>query len=44
MLYELTDLGRSLDEPLEGLREWIETYWHRVEAAHGRWDRLDKIG
>jgi DNA-binding HxlR family transcriptional regulator len=44
MLYELTDLGRSLDEPLEGLRRWIETHWHKVEAAHGRWDGLDKIG
>jgi DNA-binding HxlR family transcriptional regulator len=41
-LYELTDLGRSLDEPLAGLARWIETYWHEVEAAHGKWDRLDK--
>jgi DNA-binding HxlR family transcriptional regulator len=42
MLYELTDLGRSLDEPLDGLGRWIETYWHRVEAAHRRWDGLEE--
>lgn len=44
MLYELTELGRSLDEPLEGFRQWVDTYWYKVEAAHGRWDGLDKIG
>lgn len=44
MLYELTDLGRSLDEPLEAFRQWIKTYWHTVEAAHARWDGLDKVG
>ena len=44
MVYELTDLGRSLDEPLEGFRQWINTYWHTVEAAHVRWDGLNKAG
>jgi DNA-binding HxlR family transcriptional regulator len=41
-LYELTDLGRSIDEPLAGLTRWIETYWHEVDAARGKWDRLDE--
>lgn len=44
MLYELTELGRSLDEPLDGLGRWIETYWKGVEAAQSRWDGLDKNG
>jgi DNA-binding HxlR family transcriptional regulator len=43
-LYELTDLGRSLDEALDGFARWIETHWHGVEAAHRRWDRLDEKG
>jgi DNA-binding HxlR family transcriptional regulator len=32
--YGLTDLGRSLDEPLAGLREWAET--HMVEIGEHR--------
>jgi DNA-binding HxlR family transcriptional regulator len=38
-LYELTDLGRSLDEPLAGLDRWVETYWRRVENSRQLWDR-----
>jgi DNA-binding HxlR family transcriptional regulator len=38
-LYELTDLGRSLDEPLAAFDRWVEADWHRVEAARLRWDR-----
>lgn len=36
-LYELTDLGRSLDEPLGALERWVDANWSRVEAARRRW-------
>lgn len=38
-LYELTDLGRSLDEPLAAFGRWVETNWERVESARRDWDR-----
>lgn len=38
-LYELTDLGRSLGEPLAAFDRWVETNWERVEAAGRDWDR-----
>ena len=38
-LYQLTDLGRSLDEPLAAFGHWVEANWERVEAARGDWDR-----
>jgi hypothetical protein len=43
-LYELTDLGRSLDLPLAAVAEWAERYWEAVEAARSRWERLSKAG
>jgi DNA-binding HxlR family transcriptional regulator len=39
-LYELTDLGRSLDEPLAAVGEWAARNWQDVEAARRRWDQL----
>jgi DNA-binding HxlR family transcriptional regulator len=39
-LYELTDLGRSLDEPLAAMAGWADANWQTVEAARSRWDRL----
>jgi DNA-binding HxlR family transcriptional regulator len=39
-LYELTDLGRSLDAPLVAMTEWADRHWQEVEAARNRWDRL----
>lgn len=39
-LYELTDLGRSLDAPLATMAEWADQNWQVVEAARTRWDRL----
>jgi DNA-binding HxlR family transcriptional regulator len=36
-LYRLTDLGRSLDEPLAALNRWTATNWHQVEAARQHW-------
>lgn len=38
-LYELTDLGRSLDEPLAAFDRWVEVNWERVEVARRQWDR-----
>jgi DNA-binding HxlR family transcriptional regulator len=38
-LYQLTDLGRSLAEPLATLERWRQTNWFNVEAARRRWSR-----
>jgi len=38
-LYQLTDLGRSLDEPLAVFDRWVEANWEQVEAARRDWDR-----
>jgi DNA-binding HxlR family transcriptional regulator len=37
-LYHLTDLGRSIDEPLTALKRWSDTNWPHVEAARQRWE------
>jgi DNA-binding HxlR family transcriptional regulator len=39
-LYELTDLGRSLNIPLTAMAKWAECNWQAVETARSRWDRL----
>jgi DNA-binding HxlR family transcriptional regulator len=39
-LYELTDLGRSLDAPLTAMAGWAERNWQSVEVARQRWDQL----
>lgn len=36
-LYELTDLGKSLDEPLGALGRWADANWHLVETARRSW-------
>ena len=36
-LYELTDLGRSLEEPLAALGRWVDANWGQVEAAQRSW-------
>jgi DNA-binding HxlR family transcriptional regulator len=38
-LYRLTDLGRSLDEPLAALGEWSASHWDQVEAARQHWNQ-----
>jgi DNA-binding HxlR family transcriptional regulator len=38
-LYQLTDLGRSLDEPLTALERWSDINWSEIEEARRRWDR-----
>jgi DNA-binding HxlR family transcriptional regulator len=39
-LYELTNLGRSLDVPLAAMAKWAKANWQSVEAARQHWDRL----
>jgi len=39
-LYQLTDLGRSLDAPLAAMTEWADRNWQAVETARQHWDRL----
>lgn len=41
-LYELTDLGKSLDEPLDALRRWTDAHWHLVETARSTWSARTK--
>ncbi len=36
--YELTPLGRSLLRPMQGLVDWVTTYWEQVKASRGRFD------
>ena len=38
-LYQLTDLGRSLDEPLTALQRWFEANWPDIEEARRRWNQ-----
>ena len=38
-LYVLTDLGRSLDEPLAAFDRWVEANWEQIEAIRRDWDR-----
>jgi DNA-binding HxlR family transcriptional regulator len=38
-LYQLTDLGRSLDEPLTALERWFDTNWSDIEEARQRWSQ-----
>jgi DNA-binding HxlR family transcriptional regulator len=37
-LYQLTELGRSLDEPLAALEGWVSHNWSQVEDARRRWE------
>lgn len=39
-LYELTELGRSLNAPLVALDQWVEVNWASVDAARRHWDQL----
>lgn len=38
-VYELTDLGKSLDDPLGFLGRWFDANWELVEAAQRHWDQ-----
>ena len=37
--YQLTDLGRELVVPVQGLAEWARANTHHIEAARERFDR-----
>lgn len=39
-LYELTELGRSLEAPLAAMAEWAGRNWQSVEEARRRRHRL----
>jgi DNA-binding HxlR family transcriptional regulator len=38
-LYELTELGRSLDELFTALERWVDSNWPKVQAGRQRWSR-----
>ena len=38
-LYQLTELGRSLDEPLAALERWVDANWSEIEEARRRWNQ-----
>ena len=41
-LYQLTNVGRSLDEPLAVLTSWVDANWSFVEAARRNWGARTK--
>jgi DNA-binding HxlR family transcriptional regulator len=36
--YEITDLGRSLLRPMQGLVDWTKENWERVRKARSKYD------
>jgi DNA-binding HxlR family transcriptional regulator len=38
-LYQLTELGRSLADPLAVMEHWVDRNWGRVEKARQQWTR-----
>jgi DNA-binding HxlR family transcriptional regulator len=38
-IYQLTDLGRSLDQPLAALERWVDANWPEIEEARRRWNQ-----
>jgi DNA-binding HxlR family transcriptional regulator len=40
-LYQLTELGRSLQDPLAALAHWAIANWRDVEIAKSLWERRD---
>lgn len=36
--YEITSLGKSLLEPLQGLVDWVTGHWDQVRKAQSRFD------
>jgi DNA-binding HxlR family transcriptional regulator len=38
-LYQLTDIGRSLEEPLTALERWFDANWPEIEEARRRWNQ-----
>src|ERR1700738_211504 len=42
--YALTDLGRSLSQPVLALGTWVQEHLARIDAAGTRFDRRSKAG
>ncbi len=42
--YELTDLGRSLSEPVMALGTWAQAHMEEIDTARARFDRRNEIG
>lgn len=40
--YALTDLGRSLSEPVLALGEWAKSHLSKIDEAQSRYDRRNK--
>lgn len=40
-LYQLTELGRTLVDPLAALEIWVDRNWSQVETARQLWNRRD---
>jgi DNA-binding HxlR family transcriptional regulator len=38
-VYQLTELGRSLDGLLTAAEHWVRHYWDQVEASRQRWSQ-----
>jgi len=38
-LYQLTELGRSLNEPFDVLERWVDRNWSDIEAARRQWSQ-----
>jgi DNA-binding HxlR family transcriptional regulator len=42
--YALTDLGRSLSQPVLALGTWVHEHLAQIDAARNRFDRRSKAG
>jgi DNA-binding HxlR family transcriptional regulator len=42
--YALTDLGRSLSQPVLALGTWVQEHLVQIDAARNRFDRRSKAG
>ena len=40
-LYQLTELGRSLTQPVAVLEQWAESNWPKVEIARRQWSQRE---
>jgi len=41
VLYRVTPLARSLDDPLRGLLAWQDANWREVEDSRQHWDSIE---
>lgn len=43
VVYALTDLGRSLAVPIQGLGDWARTHLERIETNRSQYDSRDVV-